>query len=182
MTSAQLFRRTSSPTLPILLRCPRVDTSNSLCAEWSLSYQATSVPLLWHSALLPVYQHLAHGSYSANRILRNEWILPVAQAGVLKLTFDLIFSVTEHIQFSTNAYQFSILYIFLYFFLHSHCHYLDVTKDYLLVFIAPCLFFVNLLYLLLLEQSWFSGLMVMILLILFFFPAWNAMLTFSIFI
>ena len=68
-------------------------------------------------------------------------------------------------------------------FFNSHCHYLDVTKDCLLVFIAPCLFLVNLLYLLLLEQSWFSGLMMMILLtLIFFFPAWNAMFTFSIFI
>lgn len=83
--------------------------------------------------------------------------------------FDLIFSVTDHIQFSADACQFSIWYIFLYSFLHSHCHYLDVTKDYLLVFIAPCLFFVNLLYVLLVEQSWFSGLMIMILLILVFF-------------
>ena len=80
-------------------------------------------------------------------------MLPVAQAGILKLTFDLIFPVTDHIQFSASACQFSIWYIFLYSFLHSHCHYLDVTKDYLLVFIAPCLFLVNLLYLLLLEQS-----------------------------
>lgn len=126
MTSAQWFPRTSSPVLPVvstgnwtfLPSCPIVDTSNTLYPEWSFSLtKPVSVPLLWHSAIPPVYQHLAHGSHSANRTPRNEWMLPVAQAGILKLTFDLIFPVTDHIQFSASACQFSIWYIFLYSFL-----------------------------------------------------------------
>ena len=75
----------------------------------------------------------------------------------------------------------SIWYIFLYSFLHSHCCYLYIAEGYLLVFISPCLSLANLLCMLLLEQFWFPGLMMVILLILFF-SAWNAMFTFCLFI
>lgn len=51
-------------------------------------------------------------------------------------------------------------------FLHSHCHYLDIAVDFLLVFISPYLSLANLFYVLLLEQSWLKGLMVMIMMVI----------------
>lgn len=51
-------------------------------------------------------------------------------------------------------------------FLHSHCHYLDIAVDFLLVFIFPYLSLANLFYVLLLEQSWLKGLMMMMMIMM----------------
>lgn len=59
--------------------------------RWNFSLtKPVSVPLLQCSRTQPFYQHLAHGSYSAHMTWRSEWILPVIQTGIPRLTFDLI--------------------------------------------------------------------------------------------
>lgn len=78
-----------------------------------------SLPLLWSSGTLPLYWYLTHDSYSANMTWRDEWILPVTHAGILRLAFDLVFSVAGRIYSGCQVMSVLHLVYLLYSFIPS---------------------------------------------------------------